>query len=309
MEGYFIYITNKLANIRSEKEIGGPKGLLFREVYQWSFWRAILAEFVGTMLFVFIGCASTIRLTLDGSSVPQDKLDHARIIRIGLTFGLMIATMINCLGHVSGGHFNPAVSIAMAVTTNISPIRAMMYIISQCIGGIMGCWILKCVTPPEFHISLGITGVNPKLNAGHGVGCECIFTFILVMCIMGITDSNRSLYGSPAFGIGLTVAVLHFAGIPFSGASMNPARSLASTVVSNSWNLHWVYWVGPILGGCAAALCYKYVFNPYRNTLTMEEAVNELVRSEDMILVPKDFFRGATNHTANKSVEIVSSHM
>ncbi|KAK3578203.1 hypothetical protein CHS0354_015254 [Potamilus streckersoni] len=309
MEGYFLYITNKLAKIRSEKEMGEPKGLLFREVNQWSFWRAVLAEFVGTMLLVFIGCASTIQLTVDGSAVTQDKLDHTRIIRIGLTFGLMIATMINCFGHVSGGHFNPAVSIPMAVIMDISPLRALMYTTSQCIGGTVGCLLLKSVTPKEFHINLGVTGVNSKLNAGQGIGCECLFTFTLVLCIMCITDSNRSQFTSPAFGIGLTVSVLHFAGIPFSGASMNPARSLASTVVSNSWNLHWVYWVGPILGGCAAALCYKYVFNPYRNTLTMEEAVNELVRNEDMILVPKEFFRVAVNQNASKNVEIMSSHI
>lgn len=281
MDGYFLYIADRLDRIR----VGEGKGKfdLLGELKSWELWRAVLAEGVATMLFVFIGTASAV--------LPVgEALSAAVIVRIAFTFGLMITVLIQMFGHVSGGHMNPAVSVAMAVALKISPIRAILYTLTQCVGGILGSLILKGVTPSETHSNLGVTS-SPLLDAGQAFGCEVIFTFILVFSIFGCTDGNRPFFGSPALGIGLTVGVMHLAGIPYTGASMNPARSLGSAVISQSFVRHWVYWVGPLLGGCVAALSYKYVFDPYRGGVSMDQAIDKLMGDGDMIVIPKTYFK------------------
>ncbi|WAR21870.1 AQP1-like protein, partial [Mya arenaria] len=239
------------------------------ELKSWPLWRAVLAEFIATLLFVFIGTMSAIDI------VPFTDT-AGKFVRIGLTFGLMIAVCIQMFGHVSGGHMNPAVSLAMAVAMEISPARAFLYTAAQCCGGVLGSLLLKGVTPGDLNDNLGLTTVNPDINVGQAVACELVFTFILVMSVFGCTDPNRALFGSPALGIGLTVSVLHFVAVPFTGAGFNPARSLAASVVSNNFDEHWVYWAGPMTGGVMAALAYKYLFSPYQKAPSFSDTVREL---------------------------------
>ncbi|XP_052770365.1 aquaporin FA-CHIP-like [Mya arenaria] len=281
VDGYFIYLASRLDKLRK----GGDTetGNWLQELQTWPLWRAVLAEFLATLVFVFIGTMSAVDI------VPLTD-PAGKFVRIGLTFGLMIAVCIQMIGHVSGGHMNPAVSLAMAVAMEISPARAVLYTVAQCCGGMLGSLLLKGVTPGELNDNLGLTTINPDLNGGQAVACEIVFTFILVMSIFGCTDPSRALFGSPALGIGLTVSVLHFASIPFTGASMNPARSLASSVVSNNFDLHWVYWVGPMVGGVAAAVAYKYLLSPYQKTPSFPETARQLMDSKDVIVLPKDYF-------------------
>ncbi|XP_052773593.1 aquaporin-5-like [Mya arenaria] len=281
IDGYFVYLASRLDKLRQ----GGDTetGNWLQELKTWPLWRAVLAEFLATLLFVFIGTMSAVDI------VPITD-PAGKFVRIGLTFGLMIAVCIQMFGHVSGGHMNPAVSLAMAVAMEISPTRAVLYTVAQCSGGMLGSLLLKGLTPAELNDNLGLTTVNPDLNGGQAFACELVFTFILVMSIFGCTDPNRALFGSPALGIGLTVSVLHFASIPFTGASMNPARSFASSVVSNNFDLHWVYWVGPVAGGVTAAVCYKYLFSPYRQTSSFAETAQQLMESNDVIVLPKNYF-------------------
>lgn len=291
-----MHIANHLERIRrAEDNVSEEKsflGKILQELKSWDLWRAVLAECIATFLFVFIGTMSAV-----GIAPVVD--DWAKIIRISFAFGLMIAICIQMIGHVSGGHMNPAVSIAMAVAMEITPSRALLYTVAQCVGGICGSLLLKGVTPSRFHDNLGLTSVSDEISAGQAFACELVFTFILVMSIFGTTDPNRALLGSPALGIGLTIAVAHLAGIPFTGASMNPARSLASSAIStgdNSFEKHWVYWVGPILGGIVAAITYKYLFSPYRQVMSVSEATNKMMESNDMIVIPRTYFK----HTAGK---------
>ncbi|XP_060576032.1 aquaporin AQPAe.a-like [Ruditapes philippinarum] len=281
MEGYFLYIANHLENIRLTDSRSSLPNKTIHELKTWDLWRAVLAEFVATVLFVFIG-------TMSASYGGYDYT------RIAFTFGLMIAVCIQMFGHVSGGHMNPAVSLAMAVATKISPSRAIVYIKAQCAGGILGSLLLKWVLPSRFHENLGMTTLYSELSEGQGLVCEIVFTFILVMSIFGTTDPNRALFGSPALGIGFTVAVVHLAAIPFTGASMNPARSFASSAVStgdNAFDNHWIYWVGPIIGGVAAAIVYKFLFSPYRGKMTVAEATTKMMESNDMIVIPRSYFK------------------
>nr|QIE08067.1 aquaporin 1 [Sinonovacula constricta] len=280
MDGYFAYIARRLDSIRLSPD-GEPT--MFREVKSRDLWRAVLAEFVATMLFVFIGTMSAVPLVPVGGA--------AQYVRVAFTFGFMIATLIQMFGHISGAHMNPAVTMAMMVTLSISPLRGILYIIAQCSGGILGSLILKTVTPSRLHSDLGMTTLSNDLDAGQGFGCELVFTFILVMSILGCTDNNRPMFGSPAVGIGITITVVHLAAIPFTGASMNPARSLGSAVVSDFYENHWIYWVGPIVGGLLAGLAYKFVFDPYRGALTYQEAANSMMGSSDVIILPKSYYK------------------
>ncbi|XP_052762100.1 aquaporin AQPAe.a-like [Mya arenaria] len=276
MDAYFIYLANKVESIR----IGSPPdgvGIL-RELRTLDLWRGALAEFMATLLFVFIGTMSAVAVGSqhDDSSDLNEIEKAGQYVKIALTFGFMITVCIQMVGHVSGGHMNPAVSLAMAVTLNISSIRALLYVIAQCAGAIAGSFILKGVTPPYLHGNLGVTSVNGDMSVAQGFVCEALFTFILVMSIFGCTDRHRPMFGSPAVGVGITIAAVHLAAIPFTGASMNPARSLGSAVASNSFDGHWVYWLGPVVGGVLAGLAYKHVLCPYRHNLSYEDTIKEL---------------------------------
>lgn len=299
MDGYFIHIANRLDKIRRGGDNNKPTdffGSLKQELVSWELWRAVLAEFLATFVFVFIGTMSTVHMV----PIPDPA---GQFVRIAFAFGLMIAICIQMIGHVSGGHMNPAVSIAMAVAMEISPLRALLYTTGQVVGGILGSLLLKGITPSRLHENLGLTSVHADLTGGQAFACELVFTFILVFSIFGTTDPNRALFGSPALGIGLTVGVVHLAGIPLTGASMNPARSLASSVVSTgptAFNEHWVYWVGPILGGIVAAVAYKYLFCPYKRNISVDDAANRMMEGNDMILIPKSYFTNK-EHVNEKS--------
>lgn len=282
MDGYFLYVAHKLEKLRT-----GPQRSLLDvvgEIKSWDLWRAVLAEGVATMLFVFIGTSSIV--------LPMgESLDGAKIVRIAFTFGLMIAVLIQMFGHVSGGHMNPAVSVGMAVALKISPLRAVLYVVAQCGGALLGSLLLKGVTPDPLHSDLGVNTVSPLLSLAEGFGCEVVYTFILVFSIFGCTDDRRPFFGSPALGIGLTVGVLHLSGIPYTGASMNPARSLGPAVISDKFETHWVYWAGPLVGGILAALSYKFIFDPYARGVSMDEAINRMMGETDMIVIPKTYYR------------------
>ncbi|XP_053409128.1 aquaporin AQPAe.a-like isoform X4 [Mercenaria mercenaria] len=309
MERYFLHVANNIERIRRADDNAripnNFKEKIIQEFKSWESWRAVLAEFIATLMFVFIG-------TMSAAGIVPVVNDWAKIVRIAFTFGLMIAVCIQMFGHVSGGHMNPAVSLAMAVAMEITPSRAVLYIVAQCVGGILGSLLLKGVTPSALHGNLGLTSVNSELTEGQGFMCEFVFTFILVMSIFGTTDSNRALLGSPALGIGLTVGVVHLAAIPFTGASMNPARSLASSAIStadDSFDKHWVYWVGPLLGGVIAAVVYKYLFSPYRGKMTVAEATNKMMESHDMIVIPRTYFKDDKSMNTGNDEKSLQVHL
>jgi len=215
-------------------------------------WRPLLAELLGTALLVLLSCGST--LTWNGTP--------ATVTQIALCFGLTVASLAQAIGHVSGCHINPAVTAGLLTTRGIGLITGILYIIAQSVGGILGALILKAVTPEKVNAeALGVTKLAPDVDPGLGIGIELIITFVLVLTVFGVTDPRRSdLKGSAPLAIGLAVAAGHLFAIPATGSSMNPARSLGPAVIQGEWDHHWVYWVGPILGGVIAGLIYNYVF-------------------------------------------------
>ncbi|XP_071101013.1 aquaporin AQPAe.a-like [Haliotis cracherodii] len=276
MEGYYIHVANKLHSTRFGTNVKA-KTCDVRELNTACFWRAVYAEFLGTLLLTFVGSASVL---FDGNKIT-----------ISMTFGLAIMTLIQMIGHVSGGHVNPAITISFVVAQNISVIRGLLYILAQCCGSIVGAYILKAVTPEMHRGYLGAAYVNTDLGITQfqGAVVEFFLAFTLIMTIHATIDPNKPNMGSHSLAIGLTVGMLHFSGISYTGASMNPAWSLGPAVAINFWKDHWVYWAGPILAGTVASLVYKYTINPYRGVPTMEEAVQTLLQDRSFIVVPRDY--------------------
>ncbi|CAL8131575.1 unnamed protein product [Orchesella dallaii] len=212
-------------------------------------WKALLAELLGTLILVFVGCGSCIASSGGGS---------AAYVQIALSFGITVATIAQAIGHISGCHINPAVSVGMCVAGKMKPIKATLYIIVQCIGAILGSLILYVVTPEADQGSLGATYPRDGLSVGQAFGIELVITMVLVLTVFGVCDENRTdVKGSAPLAIGLSITACHLFAVPITGSSMNPARTVGPAIVKGIWIEHWLYWMGPCAGGAIAALIYK----------------------------------------------------
>ncbi|XP_063747649.1 aquaporin-4-like [Eleginops maclovinus] len=230
----------------------------FKDIWTQEFWRCVGGEFFSMMLFVLLGLGSTI----NWGAITEDPRP-ADLVLISLCFGLSIATMVQCFGHISGAHINPAVTAAMVVTRKISLSKAIFYVLAQCLGAIVGAAILYGITPASVRGSMGVTTVHSSISGGNALVVEVVITFQLVFTVFATCDHKRNdLKGSSSLAIGLSVVIGHLFAIPYTGASMNPARTFGPAMVTWSWDHHWVYWVGPTLGGTLAAALYEYIFCP-----------------------------------------------
>ncbi|KAM8829706.1 lens fiber major intrinsic protein-like [Synchiropus picturatus] len=224
-----------------------------------SFWRAVLAEFYGTMLFVFFGLGASLRST----SGPLN------VLHVAFCFGLSAATMIQSVGHISGGHINPAVTLAYLIGSQMSLFRAVFYVVAQCLGGLAGAAVLYGVTPPNMRGNLALNTLQPSISLGMATTMEVFLTLQLVVCIFAVTDERRNgRLGSAALAIGFSVLTGHLLGMYYTSTGMNPARSFAPAVMVRNFVNHWVFWVGPLLGGAAGALLYDFILFPRPRSLS-----------------------------------------
>ena len=217
------------------------------------------AEGVATYCLVFFGPLSVILSV----AAFGDGLSTEAIIMISLAHGSAIGLMVYAFGHVSGANINPAVTIPMIITKKISPADGAGYIAFQLIGGIVAAFTLL-MTLPELgaQVNFGTQASSELINnsAISAVGLEAIFTFFLVTVIFMTAVHKKAAAGIQGLSIGGMVFLLHLVGVPLTGASMNPARTLGPAIVSGFWEFHWVYWVGPIIGGIIAGLIMNYIF-------------------------------------------------
>ena len=213
-------------------------------------WRMLSAEFLGTFYLVLIGCISVYPL-----GVPSS------ITQISFTFGLAVASIALALGHVSGCHINPAVTCGLVVSGHINILKALFYIVVQCIGAVAGAAVLEALIPEDDNVSLCVTEVIYPVTPLQAFFMEALITFFLVLTVEAVCDDRRrDIKGSAPLAVGLCVVICIHAAVYHTGASMNPARTFGTAVLTNSWDNHWVYWAGPIVGGVVAGAVYTFIF-------------------------------------------------
>jgi MIP family channel proteins len=214
-----------------------------------SYW----AEFLGTFTLCFVGQGAIGVQHLIGAG-------PAGLLPIAVAFGLAYAIMISALGATSGGHFNPAVTFGFVVTGRQSWTSAITYWISQLIGAITASFLLRSLLPGESGQAThwGVPMLGPGVSQSMGAMLEFVLTFFLVTAVWGtLVDERGPKIGG--LGVGLAVLMGILVGGPLTGAAMNPARAFGSACASGVWDAHWIYWVGPLLGGAAAARVYKQI--------------------------------------------------
>ncbi|MFN2470936.1 MAG: aquaporin [Gaiellaceae bacterium] len=212
------------------------------------------AEFIGTFAFFFIGIGAAISAGISGESgLLPNALGH----------GLALAVMVSALGHISGGHFNPAVTIGFLVTRRIAPLLAVMYIVAQLAAGAAAALMIKWIFPGSSGeaAGYGAPAIDPGLSTGEALVLEALLTFFLVFVVFATAADIRGTFKSIAgLAIGLVLAVDILVGAPLTGAMMNPARAFGPQIVDGSWDDFWVWYAGPILGGAIAALLYELLY-------------------------------------------------
>lgn len=217
--------------------------------------RAVFVELICTFLFVFAGVGSA--MAMDQMSVPANS--PAGLTVVALTHAFVVFAMISAGFSISGGHLNPAVTLGLGVGGHISLIRSLLYWIAQLLASALACFLLKFLTgglaTPVHTLSSGMTYFQ-------GVIMEIVLTFSLLFTVYATAvDPKKGNVGITApLCVGLVVGANIFAGGPFSGASMNPARSFGPALVTGIWKDHWVYWVGPLVGGGLAGFVYENIF-------------------------------------------------
>ncbi len=222
--------------------------------------RAAVAEFLGPFALVTAGVGAVV--------ATQNLGDGGNLVAVGLAHGLAIALMIGALGAVSGGHFNPAVTISILATGNIKLVRAAVYIVAQLLGGIAGAAVLtNLIFPPlaswvatTSGANLGVPALGPGVTQFGGVLLEGIMTFFLVLVAFGTAVDPRGPRAIAPLLIGLTITMDIIFGGRITGAAMNPARAFGPEVVQQDFTNFWIYWIGPIIGGLVAAFLYTFLF-------------------------------------------------
>ena len=228
--------------------------------------RRVLAEFVGTALLVLFGAGSVVAaLTLN-----DGVLDYSGLGIIALAFGLVVALAIYSLGTTSGAHINPAVTLALATVRRFSWSEVGPYIVAQLAGGTVGALLVVAYVgdrATDFG-SVGLTQLGSGVNDAQGLVAEALGTFLLLMTIMAVAVDQRAPAGWAGFLIGLAVATEIMVIGPFTGGSVNPARTFGPYLINElfggdtPWSELWVYIVGPCVGAAAAAVTYEFLVRP-----------------------------------------------
>ena len=235
------------------------------ELRMWSFYRALIAEFVATLLFLYITVATVIGYKVQSAADPCGGVG---VLGIAWAFGGMIFVLVYCTAGISGGHINPAVTFGLFLARKVSLVRALLYMIAQCLGAMCGVGLVKAFQSAYFvRYGGGANTLAAGYSKGTGLAAEIIGTFVLVYTVFSATDPKRSARDShvPVLAplpIGFAVFMVHLATIPITGTGINPARSLGAAVIYNkkaAWDNHWIFWVGPLVGALAAAAYHQYI--------------------------------------------------
>jgi len=225
--------------------------------------KKLAAEFIGTFVLVFGGCGAAV---LD-AAYPQLGIGF---LGVACAFGLTVLTMVYAVGHISGGHFNPAVSVGLAFGKRFPWSELIPYIIVQVLGALLASTVLYVIASGKegFSLSGGFAsnGYGAHSPGGYSLlACcvaEIVLTFIFVFVIHGSTHRNAPS-GFAGIAIGLTLTLIHLVGIPVTNTSVNPARSTGPAIFVGGWAIHqlWLFWLAPIIGGALGGLVFSGLFD------------------------------------------------
>lgn len=221
------------------------------------------AEFIGTFWLVLGGCGSAVLAANFGGN-------GIGLLGVSLAFGLTVLTMVYALGHISGGHFNPAISFGLLMGGRFKAADFIPYVIAQVLGAILAAAVLYYIASghPDFNIANGLANNGyGEHSPGHysmaaGFVTEVIMTFMFLIIILGSTD-ERAPKGFAALAIGLALTLINLISIPVTNASVNPARSTGPALMVGGWALAqlWFFWLAPLLGALIAGITYRWFGN------------------------------------------------
>ena len=217
----------------------------------------LIAEFIGTFALIFFGAGS----------ICADQYLHGSggvgLLGIALAHGLAIGLMVSSLGHISGGHFNPAVTIGIWVTKRLNTIDAALYWVAQLAGATAAAFLLKTVIPEDTWraVALGTPMLAKDFPVWAGMTLEAVTTFFLVFVVFATAvDEKGAFKAISGFGIGLSITLGILVAGPLTGAALNPARAFGPALVVGQWAHQGVYWIGPLAGGFLAGLLYDTLY-------------------------------------------------
>lgn len=223
----------------------------------------IVTECIGTMVLVLMGCGSAVIAGADG-------MTGVGLLGISFAFGLSVVAMAYAIGHISGCHINPAISIAMVVAGRMKTTEALMYIGAQIVGALLGAGLLYMIASGKAGYDVAVNGLGQngfeeyspgKYSMMSGFIAETVFTFIFLMVILGSTSTKNIHGGFAGLSIGLSLVLIHIVGIPVTGVSVNPARSIGPALIVGGAAISqlWLFILAPILGGVLSAAVWRYM--------------------------------------------------
>ncbi len=221
----------------------------------------LVAEFIGAFTLTFIGAGS---ICADQYLAATGQ-GGVGLFGIAAAHGLAIGIMVTALGHISGGHFNPAVTIGFWVTRRLSTLHSISYWIAQLAGATAAAYLIKLTIPDTTWTAKALGSITPELGGdftrAHGIALEGVMTFLLVFVVFATAVDAKGAFNKIAgFAIGLTITMDILFGGPFTGAAVNPSRAFGPALATGHWQNHGVYWAGPLLGGVIAGVLYDRMF-------------------------------------------------
>jgi aquaporin Z len=242
--------------------------------------RRAVAEALGTGALVFIGAGAIVQIGYSGDG---------SLLAVAAAHGLILAIMVSAFGHISGGHFNPAVTFGFLMTKRIEFPMAVVYMISQFVGAVIAALLLRIVFDDQVvdATHLGAPGLGPGVAVWEGFILELVMTFLLVLVVFATAVDERGAFHLIAgFGIGLTIFADILVGGPVTGAAMNPARAFGPQLVGNYWADGWIYYIACPIGGAIAAVLYVQLYLRRRAVETVGDAGTQL--EEEQAARPPD---------------------
>jgi aquaporin TIP len=216
-------------------------------------WRRVFVELVGTFALVFVVVGTIMAV---GPQADAGTLD------VALAYGLIVAVLVSAGAHISGGHFNPAVTFGFMLTRRISVLLGLAYWVAQLAGGVLATLLLRWIFPAANRDATNLGApARHTIELGPALVVEALLTFFLVWVVFAVTADPRSTYSAVAgLAIGLVIVAVSLMGYSLTGAAVNPARAFGPELISNTWTDFWIWYVGPLAGGAIAALLYDEIY-------------------------------------------------